>query len=79
VFGVFHEECGAKLVFREKAKTDCSQNTAAWGKEETDALFTTRGEIPLDLGYAQTYGMGASGAAMVKLLPSGSITDVSGA
>jgi hypothetical protein len=38
-------------------------------KEEMDSLFTTRGEVPLELDYAQTYGMGASGAAMVRAAP----------
>ena len=49
-------------------------------KEEMGSLFTTRGEIPLELDYAQTYGMGASGAAMLNAAPQwihhGCLTDL---
>ncbi len=51
-----------------KAKPDYSSAERS-GQDETNRLFTTRGEIPLELDYAQTYGMGASGAAMVKAAP----------
>jgi hypothetical protein len=47
-----------------KAKNDCSRAQRR-GEGREAILFTTRGEIPLELDYAQTYGMGASGAAMV--------------
>jgi hypothetical protein len=64
LFGVFHEESGAKLVVRLKTKDPIAPEHSGVAKEETLTLFTRRGEIPLELDYAQTFGMGASGAAM---------------
>jgi hypothetical protein len=53
----------------KKANERLLQDRAAWRRKRQIFLFTTRGEIPLELDYAQTYGMGASGAAMVKAAP----------
>jgi len=63
------EESGAELVVRLKAKDPFAPEHGGVAKEETRSLFTTRGEIPLELDYAQTYGMGASGAAMIRAAP----------
>jgi hypothetical protein len=52
-----------------KSKRTIAPEQGGEAKEEMSSLFTTRGEIPLELDYAQTYRMGASGAAMVRAGP----------
>jgi hypothetical protein len=70
---------GGPLATKESKRSIVPEHGGV-AKEERNILFTTRGETPLELDYAQTYGMGASGGGKsYELLPSGSITDVSDA
>jgi hypothetical protein len=52
VFGVVQEESGARLVLRGQQK-NIGSRAGRLAKEETRFLFTTRGEMPLELDYAQ--------------------------
>jgi hypothetical protein len=59
VFGLVQEESGAKLVMRDyllqanSSKRTIVPEQGGVAKEETSFLFTTRGERPLELDYAQ--------------------------
>jgi hypothetical protein len=54
--------------FKERANDRLRQSRVAWRRKRA-SLCQTRGNVPLDLDYAQTYGMGASGRLFYKLLP----------
>jgi hypothetical protein len=81
VFGLVHEELvpvssSLTITSKRKSKRSIAPEQGGVAKEESFSL-QTRGNIPLDLDYAQTYGMGASGRLLLQAAPSGSTTDVS--
>jgi hypothetical protein len=76
VFGVVHEECGARLMVRElqmPVKIDCSGQSRVTKKRK--ALFQRAGDEPPGLGYALNLWDGCFRAAVLKAAPSGSTTD----
>jgi hypothetical protein len=75
LFGVLREESGAKLVVRERT---IAPEQGGVVTEEKNFPSQHAERHRLNWTTHKTYGMGASGAATVELLPSGSITDASG-